>query len=831
MFLLALLLGGRTGLASPEEQSALRSWATSALLSRPTASAPNPEPPGLYVDHQDYGALTLRRSVMNTPLQVGTQPYAHGLGTHATSEIVVRLPQPAKQFTAQIGVDNNYDTKGTKGSVIFAVEVGGQEVYRSGVCRGGQAPVPVQVDLHGEQDFTLLVLDDGDGFEYDQSDWAEASVLTQEGQRLYLDALPLPETPGTVPPGYSRGLPFSFVYGGKDSRQLLPKWKRVQTDTPAAGGRERHVITYTDPASGLVLRCEATLFPDSPSVDWVLSFRNAGSAETPRLERIRPLDLRVGTAPGNVILHGANGSTASPTDYLPWDRPVEPNARISLAPNGGRSSDGVLPFFNLEWPGGGLTGAIGWSGQWAMQVRRDGAQGLTLQAGQQTARFRLRPGESVRTPRILLVAWRGGDRFHGHNLLRRLLLAHYTPRTPDGQLAVPPVSANTWFTYDQGNRVTEANQLGEIEAMAPLGVEDYWLDAGWFEGGWPSGVGSWVPRADAFPRGLKPLGDAAHRRGLKFILWFEPERVSPGSRIGRDHPEWVLHSGGGDGLFNLGDPAARQWMADLLSHVIGESGVDVFRNDFNIDPLRFWQAADAPDGQGLTEARYVAGLYALWDDLRRRHPGLIIDDCASGGRRIDLETLSRSLPLWRSDSACSGQAQPVGDQVQTAGLSLYVPLQASGVWDFDPYALRSVATSGTVLCMNVQDKSFSADRARRGIAEIKRLRPLYLGDYYPLTDVTSDEKLWCAWQFDRPELGRGLATFFRRSPSAPAELDAALHGLAPTAFYEITFADSALKQTMTGAALMQKLPISIPTAPGSALVTYRKLVKGETAAH
>ena len=183
---------------------------------------------------------------------------------------------------------------------------------------------------------------------------------------------------------------------------------------------------------------------------------------------------------------------------------------------------------------------------------------------------------------------------------------------------------------------------------------------------------------------------------MKFVVWFEPERVHPQSRIGKEHPQWVLRTGGGDGLFNLGDPPARQWLADYLSKCIRDWGIDVYRNDFNIDPLPFWQAADQPDRQGMAEIRYVEGLYRMWDELRHRHPGLTIDNCASGGRRIDLETLSRSYPPWHSDTQCCGQAMPVQDQAQASGLSLYVPLHAAGCWSVEPYCFRSIATTGLV---------------------------------------------------------------------------------------------------------------------------------------
>ena len=100
-----------------------------------------------------------------------------------------------------------------------------------------------------------------------------------------------------------------------------------------------------------------------------------------------------------------------------------------------------------------------------------------------------------------------------------------------------------------------------------VGCDYHWLDAAWFPGGFPNGVGNWFCDPKKFPNGLKPVSDACHQLGLKFIFWFEPERVAKGTQIAQEHPEFVF---GGDegGLFKLGDPAARRWLTDLLSQRI-----------------------------------------------------------------------------------------------------------------------------------------------------------------------------------------------------------------------------------------------------------------------
>jgi alpha-galactosidase len=813
---LAVLLGAAlASVASASDETAdVQAWARTALLGEPARVEPLPA--GIELRRQDAGELQLRQSVMLTPIQIGTKQYERGLGTHANSEIVVRLDEPGGVFEAEVGVDNNYDTAGQRGTVVFSVEVGGNEVFRSPLHKGGQEPVPVKVELGGAKNLVLRVNDGGDGIGWDQCDWADARVTLRSGEEMWLDEMPL-----VVPPArLGTTLPFSFAYGDRPSAELLPTWQCTRGEPRAEEGCERHTVTYRDPATGLEVACETTLFSDFPAVEWVLRFTNAGTQDTPILSSIQALDLDISTpAKGDIVLHHSNGSTSSSTDFLPIDTTVEAGKKIVLAPNGGRSSDGVLPFFNLEWQDGGIAGAIGWSGQWEMRLRRDAGRELTVEAGQQTTHMKLLPGESIRTPRILLVLWRGEERLRGHNLLRRVLVAHYLPRV-NGQVAMPPISMAA--VAQDLNAVTEENTLASVPRTAANEYEVFWLDAGWFEGEWPYGAGSWVPKA-AFPRGLKPLGDAAHEHGLRFLLWFDPERVCGDTRIAREHPDWVRWAERPQwgGLYKLEDPQARRWLTDHLAKCIADWGVDIYRNDFNIDPLRFWQAADAPDRQGITENHYVEGLYEMWDELRARKPGLTIDNCAGGGRRIDLETLSRSYPLWRSDTTCSPPVSSAWDQCQTAGLSLYVPLHSAGAWGVDPYQFRSVATSGILIAKEGRVEEKRATEVLARIREVKDLRPFWLGDYYPLLSINLDETQWCAWQFDRPDMNEGFAMFFRRPQSPYTTTEVALRGLEPSSTYTVTFVDAEREITATGAEL-GKLRVEIPTAPGTMLVRYKR---------
>jgi len=632
--------------------------------------------------------------------------------------------------------------------------------------------------------------------------------------------------------------PFSFVYGSKSSSELLKGWKqRIEAVAPRPA-EKKHVYSYADPATGLELDCEITQYTDFPAVEWVLYFKNLGREATPILEQVRALDTTFRSAASRFVLHWARGSSAEPTDFAPRDQELGPGGQVSLSPVGGRSSNTTaLPFFNLEasqvkggerrlgadnLSSGGVMIGLGWSGQWSASFV-DEADGVHIQAGMELTHLRLEPGERIRTPRMLLLFWKGADRLRAQNLLRRFILAHHSPR-PGGHLAQLPVAACSWFAFDSGNKVTEENQIefaSTYKKMMP--IDTFWVDAGWFEGGWPDGVGNWFVKKDAFPHGLGPLGDAVHRLDMRFIVWFEPERVHQGTWLDTDHPEWVLGDGkeSKEKLLDLGNDDARHWLTEHISQTIKEAGIDIYRNDFNMDPLACWRTKDGPDRQGITEIRYVEGLYEFWDELLRRYPGLMIDNCASGGRRIDLETISRSVALWRSDYV-PGPKGAEGMQALGGGLALWVPLSATGALEpVDVYGTRSAMAGGLAALWDVRRSDFNARLAKRLVNEEARIRKYYEGDFYPLTAISVSDDVWVAYQYDRPDLGEGMVMAFRRAKAAAKAWTVKVRGLQADRRYELEDLDNNRKQVITGKELAAGLRLDIPAAPGSALLIYR----------
>jgi alpha-galactosidase len=623
-------------------------------------------------------------------------------------------------------------------------------------------------------------------------------------------------------------LPFSFTYGGRAAAELLPAWKLERTSAKPQPGRRLRTVTCSDPKTGLRVRCDLTEYDDSPALEWVLHFENRGTQDTPILASILPLDAEFETAaPENVVVHHSLGEKNSAQSFAPVEDLLASGSKeLVFAPIGGRSSDGCMPFFNLAWHGG-VALAIGWSGQWEARFRRSPQGTLTAQAGQQLVHCKLHPGETIRTPRILLVFWGGANPLRGNNLLRQVLIAHYLPRR-DGKLVLSPICASVNWAAPDGSY--EEPHVSVMQPLARRGIEVFWSDMDpqqWYPKGFPEGTGTWEPDPAKYPRGLKPVGDAARAAGLDYLLWFEPERVHPGTRIDREHPEWVMPpEKEWSKLFRLHDEPARRWLTDYIDAQVSAGQLGWVRWDFNIEPLGFWRRNDEPDRQGLTEIRHVEGLYAMWDELRARHPGLVIDLCASGGRRIDLEALRRGIPLWHSDMQCSGKPSLSADQLQNAGLWRWVPMHGCGNFAYEPsYAFRSAMTAGNILAVGNTAGRFSLtdpdteQAVQRTVAIYRKLRPYMVGDFYPLFPHSNSEEVWFGYQFHRSDLKAGVAILFRREKSKDAGMPVPLQALEAKRRYEVSFEDTPERQTVPGATL-SALPVEIPSAPGSTIVYY-----------
>ncbi len=554
-------------------------------------------------------------------LRVGGVEYKNGLGTHADSEIEIGATAPLGRFTAVVGFDQNRVTRGGEAltsRIVFSVEAGGRELWRSrelGLDDAGEkADVPLP---EGTRALTLRVTGVEGKTDRAHADWVEARVQFSDGRWAEIDGIDFPD------------VPFSFTYGGKSSADLLPRWPRT-VGSAEEPGKKVHTVAWNDPETGLECRLEWTEFSDHPAVEWIVHFRNKGSRDTPILENVQALDVdwkihRLGHGDLAAEIWRSRGSNFRITDFEYLTERLFLHEQIHMKPGGGRSSQGWLPFFNAGLGKLGVITAIGWTGQWECRLEHRPADRLRMRAGLEKMHLKLLPGEEIRTPRIAQLFWEG-DRLGGHNDWRRFLLRHHTPRTPAGEPVTGPFTIAHW-----GGMHTRSH-LERIEVYRRERISrDYlWVDAGWYGlnsrysptdyiSDWPLHTGDWRVSRETHPGGLRPIVEAAREAGMKFMLWFEPERVVRGTLWHQEHPEWFLERGD-NLLLDFSNPAALQGAIELFSRLITEYGVSLFREDFNFEPLEYWRQNDAEDRQGMTEIRFTEGFYAFWDGLMERHP-------------------------------------------------------------------------------------------------------------------------------------------------------------------------------------------------------------------
>jgi alpha-galactosidase len=625
-------------------------------------------------------------------------------------------------------------------------------------------------------------------------------------------------------------LPISFVLDGQLVCGIPQTWQPAVSRHRVDASIFETVFEGTDRATGLKLRVECTEYRDYPVTEWVAWFTNTGHAPTPIIRDIRALDATFkGASP---ILYHCNGDYYSVDGYTPEETPIKSGDVATYAPNGGRACDGAFPYYRVTFQGWGLTLAIGWPAQWSASFTGV-ADGILIQAGQEKTNLRLMPAESIRTPRMTVMSW-VGDSSRAVNLWRRWYLAHVLPR-PNGQPMSPHLACAATDEGEEFTGATEQNQIRFIDQFNQHGIRPdvWWIDAGWYpcynkdhvRKWWITGT--WKPDPERFPKGMKPVSDHAAEAGADLLVWFEPERIQPGTELDKEHTEWLLKTQGDDnGLLNLGNPECRQWLTDHVCKLIQENGIKIYRQDHNFPPLEHWRRNEAEDRQGINENLHVQGYLQFWDDLLTRNPGLWIDSCASGGRRNDLETMRRSVPLHYSDYGYGDH--PVKLAFHRT-LYEWIPYfkESTLSWDLtgnerfdnqaDSFSYHCGMAPMLFATMDIRREDYDFALIRKMITLWRKAVDMMLyGDYYPLTPFHKDAAKWVAWQFDRPEAGDGFVQGIRL-PAAPEEtLTLHLKGIQMDATYVFTNDETGERKVIAGEALIHAgFTLALPARSGA----------------
>ena len=281
----------------------------------------------------------------------------------------------------------------------------------------------------------------------------------------------------------------------------------------------------------------------------------------------------------------------------------------------------------------------------------------------------------------------------------------------------------------------------------------------------------------------------------------------------------------------LGDERAWQYCFDILTEKIDKLNISVYRQDFNFHPLAYWRKYDTEDRKGITEIKHINGLYRLWDALLEKYPYLLIDNCASGGRRIDIETLRRSVPLWRSDAQCPANPVPEITQAHAASHSMWMPYSgtsAGRVW-FDTYRFRSAYAPAMSTNFTFSERNTFGDDPKKMAwlknmcEEYLRIRPYLSKDVYPLTLPSDTKDIWSAIQYHDTETDSGVIIAFRRENSPYKEANFPLFGLSADKNYVFEEVGGE-KLTGNGCELMDEgLTLTINAKRDSKVYFYRTI--------
>ena len=324
---------------------------------------------------------------------------------------------------------------------------------------------------------------------------------------------------------------------------------------------------------------------------------------------------------------------------------------------------------------------LGWGGSWKLSVSRDfaGRTSAVLGINDRDFSYTLKSGEEFETPPVYLGRACGfGDM---SRRLNELALRHILPRRFAYEAL--PVLYNSWEATDFG--VNEAQQLKLAKRAAEIGCELFVMDDGWFStrNSDKSGLGDWDVSKIKFPRGLKPLIDGVKALGMEFGIWVEPEMVNPKSRLYKEHPDWAYHYDCRTPsllrrqlVLNLTKPEVQKYIFDFMDKLLCENDIRYIKWDMN----RPFSEAGAENLKNPRELwyRHTKAVFKIVDELRKKHPDVQFEACASGGGRTDLGSLSHFDMVWPSDNT-----DPLDRLEIQRGYSLLYPQKCMRAWVTD----------------------------------------------------------------------------------------------------------------------------------------------------
>lgn len=625
---------------------------------------------------------------------------------------------------------------------------------------------------------------------------AEETSLTKEETQLCLDWYKANFF------GDKKDYPFTFKVDGKEFNPA--EWEYNLTEAPEFGSVYRNgkteYIVLTNAQYGLEVKVELTVFESSATCQWKVDIKNTGKGNSGVISDFYALNTGFNT--GKADLYYSIGSDTAAGDFSLCKKKISASA-LGFSGADGKPTQTYLPYFNINGENAQMLLAVGWTGQWAASFsQKNGVTDITVK--QESLEAYLLPDESVRSPLVSLSFYKNANPLKGFNLFRSWVMNSVYPEevTKNYYTVMEVAGPASTRTSDEIIGILD----NEIADYIYDEIDAFWMDAGWYtyNEGWYDGVGNWTVDASRYDNGISELSSYAKNKGLGHVLWYEPERLFKDTHfynIGSQNQEWLIDVGDDNIMFNLANEDAFNYYCEYLLNSMKENGITVYRQDFNFAPLQYWQKADAEyyDGRtGICENHYVTNLYRFLDYLTENIDGLIIDNCASGGKRLDLEMTYRSIAFWRSDYNCSYHGDLFeATQSQTYGVSFWLPITGANLYMEDEYAARSA-----IMPLVLMD-FYSHKHPEFGL--YNEQRALMGGKYYPLDFGSFDKDKIHAMQFSTDDAKQGMALVYKRADVFSKEYTVVLNGLIPAQEYTLYDIDAPDKTyTLTGEQLMSE---------------------------
>lgn len=597
--------------------------------------------------------------------------------------------------------------------------------------------------------------------------------------------------------------PFTFsVDGEKWNPDEWTKTVNDATEEIYRGGKTKY-ITFTK--NSLEVTAEVTVFEKNASCQWTVYVKNTGDTNSGVISDFYALDSSFAT--GKADIYYSIGSDTKAGDFSLVKKSLS-SAR-TFSGNEGKPTEKYMPYFNVNGAESGIVFGIGWTGQWDAQFsQKDGNTAVKVR--QQNFNAYLLPGEEVRSPLVSLTFYDNDNALKGFNQFRQWITDCVYPDN---------VTKNQYLVMEVAGPLSTRTSDEIIEILD--GLEDdvfehtdaFWMDAGWYSynEGWYDGVGNWTVDTSRYDNGIIELSTYAKNKGLGHVLWYEPERVYPDTvfhKKGSENEQWLINTGDDNSMWNLANEDALEFYCEYICNSLKENGVTIYRQDFNFAPFEYWEKADAEyyDGRtGICENHYVTNLYRFLDYLTENIDGLIIDNCASGGKRLDLEMTFRSIPFWRSDYNCAVHSDLFeATQSQTYGISFWLPMSGTAHNMTSEYSSRSAITPLMLMdffAHTHEDFDYHHEQ-----------KELMSGNYFPLDFGSYDKNKMLSMQYMSEDGADGVVLVYKRADVMKNEYTVILNGLYPDAEYEISDFDGIIEtKKYTGSELMSEgLTIPLP---------------------